>query len=374
MSLFAGFSAAPTWMRGEAWRRPDSRVEELFSGAPIVDAVVMAEAAGFDVAFRPDALTLPVDSVGRDPAHLGLDPIVQTAQLAMATRTIGLIATVSATFAEPYAVARQLVSLEHLAPGRVGWNVVTSRSGDTQFSGSRPPSSSERWQRAEEFIDVVESLRRGFPADAFVVDRAASVLVDIERVRPIDHVGAHFRVAGPLPLPLPLPSEQTLPLMVAGGGEATVSVAGRRADALFAAAIEAVDAATQRAAIQDAAVAAGRAERPRLLPGLSLLLADTREEAAEIERATYPSGGGRRTVGPHWAVVGTASDAVAAIAARARAGVIDGFIAFPVGSWRSVELLCASVMPRLRELGLVAVTPTAHFRPHEVRSSRTEGT
>ncbi|MDR6198153.1 alkanesulfonate monooxygenase SsuD/methylene tetrahydromethanopterin reductase-like flavin-dependent oxidoreductase (luciferase family) [Microbacterium sp. SORGH_AS428] len=371
MSLFAGFSAAPTWMRGEAWRRPDSRVEELFSGAPIVDAVVMAEAAGFDVAFRPDALTLPVDSVGRDPAHLGLDPIVQTAQLAMATRTIGLIATVSATFTEPYAAARQLVSLEHLAPGRIGWNVVTSRSGDTQFSRSRPPSSSERWRRAEEFIDVVESLRRGFPADAFVVDRAASVLVDIERVRPIDHVGAHFRVAGPLPLPVP--SEQTLPLMVAGGGEATVSLAGRRADALFAAAIEAVDAATQRAAIQDAAVAAGRTERPRLLPGISLLLADTREEAAEIERATYPSGGGRRTVGPHWSVVGTASDAVAAIAARARAGVIDGFIAFPVGSWHSVELLCASVMPRLRELGLVAVTPTAHFRPHEVRSSRTEG-
>jgi alkanesulfonate monooxygenase SsuD/methylene tetrahydromethanopterin reductase-like flavin-dependent oxidoreductase (luciferase family) len=372
MSLFAGFSAAPTWMRGEAWRRPDSRVEELFSGAPIVDAVVMAEAAGFDVAFRPDALTLPVDRVGRDPAHLGLDPIVQTAQLAMATRTIGLIATVSATFAEPYAVARQLVSLEHLAPGRIGWNVVTSRSGDTQFSGARPPSSSERWRRAEEFIDVVESLRRGFPADAFVVDRAASVLVDVERVRPIDHVGAHFRVAGPLPLPVP--SGQTLPLMMAGAGEATVSLAGRRADALFAAAIEAVDAATQRAAIQDAAVAAGRTERPRLLPGLSLLLADTREEAAEIERATYPSGGGRRTVGPHWSVVGTAWDAVAAIAARARAGVIDGFIAFPVGSWRSVELLCASVMPRLRELGLVAVTPTAHFRPHEMRSSRTEGT
>ncbi|MDQ1206706.1 LLM class flavin-dependent oxidoreductase [Microbacterium sp. SORGH_AS_0862] len=372
MSLFTGFSAAPTWMRGEAWRRPDSRVEELFSGAPIVDAVVMAEAAGFDVAFRPDALTLPVDSVGRDPAHLGLDPIVQMAQLAIATRTIGLIATVSATFAEPYAVARQLVSLEHLAPGRIGWNVVTSRSGDTQFSASRPPSSSERWRRAEEFIDVVESLRRGFPADAFVADRDASLLVDIERVRPSDHVGAHFRVAGPLPLPVP--SEQALPLMVAGGGEATVSLAGRRADAFFAAAIEAVDAATQRAAIQDAAVAAGRTERPRLLPGLSLLLADTREEAAAIERATYPSDGRRRAVGPHWSVVGTASDAVAAIAARARAGVIDGFIAFPVGSWRSVELLCASVMPRLRELGLVAVTPTAHFRPHEVRSSRTEGT
>ena len=72
-----------------------------------------------------------------------------------------------------------------------------------------------------------------------------------------------------------------------------------------------------------------------------------------IEQAASPSPTGRPHSGPHWSVVGTPDDAVAAIAERAEAGVIDGFIAFPVGSWRSVELLCDEVMPRLRALGLV---------------------
>ncbi|MFF7291113.1 LLM class flavin-dependent oxidoreductase [Microbacterium sp. NPDC008134] len=361
MSLVAGFSTAPTWMRAQAWRRDDSRVEELLSGEPIVEAVVMAEDAGFDVAFRPDALTLPLGSIRSDPAHLGLDPIVQAAQLAGATRRIGLVVTVSATFAEPYPVARQLVSLEHLAPGRIGWNVVTSRSGDEQFSVARLPDSASRWRRAEEFIDVVESLRAGFPADALRADRDAGVLFDRDRVTATDHRGENFQVAGPLPLPAVSPGR--LPLMVAGAGEATISLAGRRADAMFAAAVESSSSLAQRAAIRERAASAAREERPRLLPGISLLLADTREQAAAIEEATYPRDRERRTVGPHWSVVGTPDDAVAAIVERAEARAIDGFIAFPVGSWRSVELLCTRVMPRLRELGLVAEHPVPGFRP-----------
>lgn len=150
--------------------------------------------------------------------------------------------------------------------------------------------------------------------------------------------------------------------MVAGGGAATIALAGRRADAVFAAAIAADAASAQRTALHDAATAAGRADRPLLLPGLSLLLAGTREQAAEIQRAMSPTEDGRRGIGPHWSVVGTPEDAVAAIAARASA--IDGFIAFPVGSWRSVELLCTSVMPRLRERGLTGPPTSAlHAQP-----------
>lgn len=353
MTLTTGFSIAPTWMRGQAWRREDSRAEELLTGRPIIDAVMRAEEAGFDLAFRPDALTLPLDTIGQDPAHLGLDPIVQAAQLAGATKRIGLVVTVSATFTEPYPVARQLVSLEHLAPGRIGWNVVTSRSGDEQFSVDRMPDSAARWRRAEELIDVVESLRAGFPVSALRVDRHSGVFVDIERVRRSDHDGENFRVAGPLPLPAPTPAP--LPLMVAGGGSATMSLAGRRADAMFASAIEADSGTAQRQAIREAARASRRAAMPRLLPGLSLLLADTHAEADVIERETYPASSGRGRTGPHWSVIGTPDDAVAAIVARAEADAIDGFIAFPVGSWRSVELLCEEVMPRLRTLGIVSV-------------------
>ncbi|HJC60956.1 MAG TPA: LLM class flavin-dependent oxidoreductase [Candidatus Dietzia intestinigallinarum] len=350
MTLVSGFSLAPTWMRGQAWRRTDSRVEELLAGGPIIDAVVRAERAGFDVAFRPDALTLPMDTIGSDPAHLGLDPIVQAAQLAGVTRRIGLVVTVSATFTEPYPVARQLVSLEHLAPGRIGWNVVTSRSGDEQFTTERLPDSAARWRRAEEMIEVVESLRAGFPAATMRADRDSGVLIDVDTVRPSDHVGENFRVAGPLPLPVPTP--EPLPLMIAGADPAAGALAAQRADAMFASAIDVEDSAAQRTALREAAAAAGRADAPRLLPGLSLLLADTAAEARAIEQA-YPPSSGRHRTGPHWSVVGTPTDAVAAIAARAEAEVIDGFIAFPVGSWRSVELLCDEVMPRLRALGLV---------------------
>lgn len=365
--LVTGFSAAPTWLRGQAWRRADSRVEELLSGAPTVEAVRMAERAGFDLAFRPDALTLPLDTIGSDPAQLGLDPVVQVAQLAGATQRITLVVTVSATFSEPYPVARQLVSLEHLAPGRVGWNVVTSRSGDEQFSTSRPADSEARWRRASEFADVVESLRAGFPAAAVRTDRDTGVFVDVAQVRASDHAGEFFRVAGPLSLPVPATAgpPRRLPLLVAGGGPATTVLAGRRADAVFASAIEVDSGIGQRASLRAAASAAGRTQAPLLLPGLSLLLADTREEAAEIENATYPSDGMRRA-GPHWSVVGTPDDAVSAIAERTRLGAIDGFIAFPVGSWRSVELVCTAVMPRLRELGLIARTPSATpFTPRD---------
>ena len=366
MTLLTGFSAAPTWLRGAAWRRPDSRVEQLFSGETIVDAVVLAERAGFDLAFRPDALTLPVKTIAGDPAHLGLDPMIQAAQLAGATRRITLITTVSATFSEPYPVARQLVSLEHLAPGRIGWNVVTSRSGDEQFSVARLPDSAARWRRAEELITVVESLRSGFPAVAMVADREAGTLVNVELLRRSDHAGEYFGVAGPLPLPAPSPSR--LPLLVAGGGAATTALAGARADAVFAAAVDPADGVAQRSAIRHAAAAIGRADPPRLLPGLSLVLAETREEAEQIERAALPPAGERRTVGPHWSVIGTPDDAVSAIAERADSGAIDGFIAFPVGSWRSVELLCTAVMPSLRKLGLIPQRAADHPFAHREES------
>ncbi|AXK46055.1 LLM class flavin-dependent oxidoreductase [Brachybacterium saurashtrense] len=370
MTLLTGFSSAPTWMRGPAWRRSDSRVEELFSGAPILEAIQLAEHAGFDVAFRPDALTLPLASVGGDPAQLGLDPIVQTARLALATERITLVPTVSATFTEPYPLARQLVSLEHLAPGRIGWNVVTSRSGDEQFSVSRLPDSASRWRRAEELVDAVESLRAGFPASAMVCDRDSGRLVALDRVRPSDHVGANFRVAGPLPLPVPTAgataAPHRLPLFVAGGGAPTISFAGRRAEAMFAAAVSAETGTALRSALHREAAAAARPEPPRLLPGLSLLLADTRAQAAEIAHTLAIGAPGRPPGGPHWSVIGTAEDAARAISARAAEGTIDGFIAFPIGSWRSAELVCTALMPLLRDLGLLPDLPDpAPFRSRQ---------
>ncbi|QTX04943.1 LLM class flavin-dependent oxidoreductase [Agromyces archimandritae] len=358
--LTTAFGLAPTWLRGHAWRRPGSGVEELFAGGAVADAVRAADAAGFDLAFRPDALAVDPVRAATAPDRLGLDPVVQAASLAAATTRIRFVPTVSATFAEPFDAARRLVSLEQLTGGRVGWNIVTSLDGDGNFHTPRTADSEGRWRRAAEFVDVVEALRASFPADAVVADREAGVFVDPERMRPIDHEGEFFRVAGPLPTPSVQPGR--LPLLQAGASPAGLAFAAERADYVFTAAPDADAAVAERSRLRELATAAGRAGAVRVLAGLSLVLAESRRDAVEAARGIRsPFDGARRrerlaSAAPpelHWSVVGTPDDAAASIAERVEAGAIDGFVAFP-GDTTSVRLVCERVMPLLAARGLVA--------------------
>lgn len=368
--LVTGLSLAPTWWRAEAWRREDSRVEEIFSGGPTAELVRAADAAGFDLAFRPDAAEVRPDALARGIGHMGLDPIVQLASLAAVTSRITLVATISATFADPFTVARQLSSLEHLAGPRIGWNLVTSLGGDANHAAPRAADSAGRWRRAEEFLDVVESLRDSFRTDALVIDRDSGAFADPGLVRPIDHDGENFAVAGPLTTPSVRAGR--LPLLQAGDSESGRDFAARHADMVFCLAPEPKNSAELRTDLAARAEAAGRErDAVAVLPGLSLFLAPTRSEAWDL----YVSAEGRagaddgahgddgdlatRTAqaeesGRHWTVIGTPEDAVAAIEDRAEARSIDGFVALPGGSLGSARLLIDDVMPALRERGLVA--------------------
>ena len=345
--LVTGFSLAPTWLRGTAWRGGGDRIDRVFDPDGLAAEVLAAEQAGLDFAFRPDAAVIDPSRFVRDYSMLGPDPLIQLAALAQHTSRIGLVGTVSASFADPYPVARQLVSLEHLSRGRIGWNVVTSRAGDGNFSARRHENSAARWDRCAEFVAVVEALRRSFPRAAWVADADSGVLLDAARVRPIDHSGSDFSVVGPLPLPVR--QSGALPLLQAGGSPAAEGFAGGHADAVFTAAPHRADGVATRARLRAIADAASR-KTPLVLPGLSLFLAETRGEA---ERR-YPDAldPGKRT--PHWSVVGSPVDAADAIERRVAVGALDGFIAFPGGSWDTAELLFAEVMPLLRARGLVS--------------------
>ncbi|GAA1469178.1 LLM class flavin-dependent oxidoreductase [Microbacterium thalassium] len=336
--LTVGFALSPTWLRAGSWRRDDSRAEELFAFSFHRDAARAAEDAGVAFLFLPDALTLDPANISRAPGFSGLDSLMLLSALSTATRSATLVPTVSATFHPPYLIARQLQTLNALSGGRMGWNVVTSLGGQENFE-TPAPDRSELYARAADVIGLVESLWRSYPREALVIDRESGVFADAERVAPI--VDPPLPVAGPLGVPAP--TDARPPLLTAGGSPAAFDLAARWADGFFAAAADPDAAATSlRRTLRDRAVHHGRsADAVRALPGLSMYIADTR---AEADALAGDDGTGAR----HWTVRGTPRDVVDEVLRRRDAGGIDGFIALPGGSWRSLELFCTEVMPALR--------------------------
>lgn len=355
--MHLGLSLSATWWRGGTWRREGSRIEELFSPALFTQLAQRAEAAKLDFVFKPDALQLDAGTLATWPGFASLEPIVMMAAIATHTKHIGLVPTISATFADPYATARQLQSLNHVSGGRAGWNVVTSLSGERNHGLEAMPSSDQRHARAEAFVHVVRRLFASWPHDAQLIDRAAGRYADASRVLPIDVSNEHFSVAGPLSLPQHGP--EPLPLLHAGGSEGARRLAARQADAVFASAIDIEDAQAQRRSYADLAMEAGRrADAVRLMPGFAFTLARTREEARELDELAHgpTTTGAERPPQPrrqvHGGVVGTPDDAYQAIVAWFEAGAADGFILLPGGALSSLELFLDEVVPRLVDAGL----------------------
>ncbi|MBB1576353.1 MAG: LLM class flavin-dependent oxidoreductase [Propionibacterium sp.] len=345
MTLNIGIALSPTWLRQGAWRRDDSRVEEMFTLAPYRELAHQAEEAALDFLFCPEAGYLRPETIDKAPGFATLDSYTLVAALAATTTRIGLVPTIQTVYAHPFPVARSLASLQQISGGRAGWNVVTALGGEENYGLANPPGSAERYARAAEFVSVVTSLWDSFPAEAFVADRASGVFADATRVRSIDFEGEHFQIAGPMALPAH-PAGR-LPLLQAGASPSGIAFAGSVADAVFGATPELEAAREQRTALREAAVAAGRdAGGIRFLPGLNLVLAATRGEAQDLAEASEVD------TPLHWSVIGTPADAADAIEARAAAGAIDGFIALPGGSRKSIDLFLDQVVPLLRQRGL----------------------
>lgn len=266
-----------------SWRHPDSTPLALTDIRFFQDLAQRAEAALFDSVFLADQLALGED-VARAP-RIWLEPITVLAALAVSTRRIGLIATASTTYTEPFNLARQFASLDHISNGRAAWNIVTSwlATAARNYGGIGQVSHADRYARGEEFMTVVKALWDSWAADAVVDDRASGIYARAERIRPINHRGDFYQVAGPLNMPR---CPQGRPVLVqAGSSDTGRRFAARHAEAVFTAHMEKATAQEFYADLKALAAAEGRApDQVLILPGLSPMIASTEVEAQRLAR------------------------------------------------------------------------------------------
>ncbi len=232
-------------------------------------------------------------------ARTWLEPITVLAALAVATRRIGLIATASTTYTEPFNLARQFASLDHISNGRVAWNIVTSwlAAAARNFGGAGQISHADRYARGEEFMTVVKALWDSWADDAVADDRSGGRYARPDRIRPINHRGDFYQVAGPLNLPR---CPQGRPVLVqAGSSDTGRRFAARHADAVFTAHLEKATAQEFYADLKALAKAEGRMpDQVLILPGLSPMIAGTEAEAQrlaqEVDALADPEVGRKR--------------------------------------------------------------------------------
>jgi FMN-dependent oxidoreductase (nitrilotriacetate monooxygenase family) len=280
-----------------AWRHPKSSRLPLTDIRYTAELAQKAEAGLFDSIFLADVLGLWND-VESTPFNW-LEPITALAAVAMATSRIGLIATCSTTYTEPYNLARQFASLDHISKGRVGWNIVTTWSpqAGANFGNIGQVGHADRYERAEEFMTVVKGLWDSWADDAVLDDRAGGRYADRTKVRTIDHKGPHYPVLGPLNMPR---SPQGRPVFVqAGSSDTGKSFAARHAEAVFTAHLEKATAKAFYADLKGLIETEGRNPRQVLiLPGFSPIIGSTEVEAeryaAELNELSDPEVGRHR--------------------------------------------------------------------------------
>jgi len=267
-----------------SWRHPDTAPLALTDIRYYQDLAQRAEAALFDSIFFADQLALGGDVA--QAARTWLEPVTVLAAIAVATNRIGMIATASTTYTEPFNLARQFASLDHISNGRVAWNIVTSwlAAAARNFGGSGQVSHADRYARGEEFMTVVKALWDSWAEDAVIDDRAGGQYARAERIRPINHRGDFYQVAGPLNLPR---CPQGRPVLVqAGSSDTGRRFAARHADAVFTAHVEKATAQEFYADLKALAAAEGRNPKEVLiLPGLSAMIGSTETEALRLARA-----------------------------------------------------------------------------------------
>lgn len=263
-----------------AWRHPRSPVERLGDIRYYEHLAQLAERGKFDAVFLADGHT--VGNVA-DGSPWFFEPLMTLAALSRATERIGLISTVSSTFATPFQAARQLASLDHLSGGRLGWNVVTSMfdAEARNYGYDAIPAHAERYRRAEEFVVVVQKLWDSWADEALQWDRAG-LYADPAKVQPIHHQGAYFRVQGPLTVPRPPQGHPVL--FQAGASEPGRELAARYAEAIYAVAWDLPSAQAYYRDIRRRVQAAGRRAPVPILPGLVTYVAPTVAEAQTTQR------------------------------------------------------------------------------------------
>ncbi len=273
-------------MTHDGWKQPGVPSNASINIDWYRDAARRAEAAKFDFVFIVDSPYITPDSA---PHFLNrLEPLTLLSAVAGATSRIGLVATLTTSYNEPFNVARAFASLDLISDGRAGWNVVTTglEGAAGNYGREEHFPHAVRYRRAKEHLQVVRALWDSYEDDAFSQDKTAPDFLDKSKQHPLNHRGEFFSVAGPLNISR---SRQGHPVIFqAGGSEDGRDLAATSADAIFTGQESFEEAQAFYRDIKTRAVAAGRqAEDILIFPGITVIIAESDEQAQAIQAARH---------------------------------------------------------------------------------------
>ncbi|MHC5769989.1 MAG: LLM class flavin-dependent oxidoreductase [Nostoc sp.] len=281
--LKLGAFMRPVSIHTGAWRYPGALPDANFNFPALKRFIQKLEQGKFDAFFMADhlaVLNMPVNALKRSHTVTSFEPFTLLSALASVTEHIGLVATASTTYDQPYHIARRFASLDHISGGRAGWNIVTTANPDAalNFGLEEEVEHDERYRRAREFYDVVTGLWDSFADDAFIRDVEAGIYFDPAKLHVLNHKGKYLSVRGPLNIARPV---QGWPVIVqAGASEAGRQLAAETAEAVFAPASNLEAGKALFADIKGRAQAIGRdPDSIKILPGALVIVGETVAEA-----------------------------------------------------------------------------------------------
>lgn len=297
--LHLGAFMRPVSIHTAAWRYPGAYPDANFNFSHYQQFVQTLERGCFDAFFMADHLAvmnMPMPALKRSATVTSFDPLTLLPALAVTTQHLGLIATASTTYNDPYHVARKFASLDHISNGRAGWNVVTSANpAEAQnFGLDTHMEHDERYRRAREFYDVVTGLWDSWDDDAFIRDVDSGVYFEPEKMHVLDHQGTYLSVRGPLNVARPV---QGWPVIVqAGASEAGRQLAAETAEVVFGGANRLQEGQSYYADIKSRMDTADRApDSLKVLPGAFVVVGESHDEACEkkakLDDLVHPDSG-----------------------------------------------------------------------------------
>ena len=297
--LHLGAFMRPVGIHTAWWRVPGAFPDANFNLQHLVRFIQTLERGRFDAFFMADhlaVLNMPMAALRRSATATSFEPLTLLSALAMVTERIGLIATASTTFDEPYHIARRFASLDHISAGRAGWNVVTTSNPDAalNFGLEEQVDHDERYRRAREFQAVVTGLWDSWADDAWLRDQASGIFFDPAKLHVLDHKGEHLSVRGPLNIARPV---QGWPVIVqAGASEAGRQLAAETAEVIFGSSRTMADAQSFYADVKARMRALGRnPAHLKVLPGALVIVGNTQAEAqakkAQLDSLVHPDSG-----------------------------------------------------------------------------------
>jgi len=284
--LKLGAFMRPVSMHTGAWRYPGAWRDANFNFQHLKRLAQTLERGKFDAFFMADHLALlnmPLDALKRSHTATSFEPFTLLSALSQATEHLGLIATASTSFDEPFHIARRFASLDHLSNGRAGWNIVTTSNSDAalNFGLEQHLDHDRRYARAREFYDVVTGLWDSWADDAFIRDAETGEYFDPARLHTLNHLGEHLSVRGPLHIARPV---QGWPVIVqAGASEPGRQLAAETAEVIFAVPASLEEGRAFYADVKARLAPLGRErDHLKILPAAFVVVGDTVQQAQEI--------------------------------------------------------------------------------------------